>query len=116
LFAAWKYPTISIMPKRKALRFPVEEPVTASWSNGGTHEAVGQTRDLSTSGVFFYADFEPAQGSCIELVLTFPPEVTRAASVSVLCRGTVVRVEPGVEENTTGVAVEIQSYEVMADS
>jgi hypothetical protein len=104
------------MPKRKATRYPIEEPVTASWSNGGTHEAVGQTRDISTAGIFFYADFEPAQGSCIELVLTFPPEVTRGESVCVLCRGTVVRVEPIPEENRTGVAVEIQSYEVMADS
>jgi len=104
------------MPKRKATRFPVEEPVTASWSNGGTHEAVGQTRDISTSGIYFYADFEPAHGSSIELVLTFPPEVTRGESVCVLCRGTVVRVEPNPEEKKTGVAVEIQSYNVVADS
>jgi hypothetical protein len=104
------------MPKRKSPRFPVEEPVTASWSNGGTHEAVGQTRDVSTSGIYFYADFEPAQGSCIELVLTFPPEVTRGESVCVLCRGTVVRVEASPDESKTGVAVEIQSYDVVADS
>ncbi|MGE0407244.1 MAG: PilZ domain-containing protein [Candidatus Korobacteraceae bacterium] len=104
------------MLKRKAIRFPVEEPVTASWSNGGTHDSVGQTRDVSTSGVFFYADFEPAQGSTIELVLTFPPEVTGRESMCVLCRGTVVRVEPDAQESKTGVAVEIQSYEVLADS
>ncbi len=104
------------MPKRKAQRFPVEEPVTASWSNGGTHEAVGETRDVSSAGIYFYADFQPEQGSCIELVLTFPPEVTRGESVCVLCKGTVVRVEPDAQENKTGVAVEIQSYDVVADS
>jgi PilZ domain len=116
LFGPEECPTINAMPKRKAPRYPVEEPVTASWSNGGTHESVGQTRDVSTSGIFFYADFEPAQGSGIELVLTFPPEVTHGESVCVLCRGTVVRVEASLEEDKTGVAVEIQSYEVVADS
>jgi len=104
------------MPKRKALRYPIEESVSATWTNGGTHDSVGQTRDVSTSGVFFYADFEPTQGSCIELVLTFPPEVTRGESVCVLCKGKVVRIEPNAGENRTGVAVEIESYEVLAES
>jgi hypothetical protein len=104
------------MPKRKAQRYPLEEPVAATWSNGGTHDTVGQTRDVSASGVYFYADFEPTDGSCIELVLTFPPEVTRGSNLSVLCKGRVVRVEPNALEDRTGVAVEIESYEVLAES
>jgi len=103
------------MSKRKSPRMPVEELVSASWSNGGTHSAVGQTRDLSTSGVFFYADFEPVQGSTIELVLTFPPEITRGESKCVLCRGTVTRTEPNAQDKI-GIAVEIDSYEVLAES
>ncbi|HVZ60017.1 MAG TPA: PilZ domain-containing protein [Terriglobales bacterium] len=104
------------MAKRKALRVPVEEPVSATWTNGGSHNSVGQTRDVSTSGIFFYADFEPTQGSCIELVLKFPAEVTQREDVCVLCKGKVVRIEPDAAEQRTGVAVEIESYEVLAES
>ena len=104
------------MLKRKSIRIPVEEPVSASWSNGGTHTAAGQTKDVSTSGVFFYADFQPDQGSSIELVLTFPPQVTNGESMSVLCRGRVVRVETNAAEEKTGVAVEIESYERLGES
>ncbi len=105
------------MPQRKAPRFPIDEPVSATWTNGGAHTSVGQTRDVSTAGVFFYADFKPMEGSSIELVLTFPPELTNSeSSMSVLCKGKVVRVEPDAMEGKTGVSVQIESYEVLGES
>jgi len=101
------------MSTRKAQRYKVEEPVSAKWSNGGIHEVTGETRDVSSAGLFFYANFSPAEGSPVELVLTLPPEVTGSESKHVLCRGRVVRVED-VEDHKYGVAVEIDGYEVIS--
>ena len=103
------------MPERKAPRYPVEEPVVATWSNGGTHTAEGKTRDISTAGVFFHADFQPKEGALVELVLKLPTEITGGESVTVVCKGRVVRVEEG-DSGKTGVAVEIQSYQVLRDA
>ncbi len=103
------------MAIRKAQRYKVEEPISAKWSNGGVHQVTGETRDVSSAGLFFYANFSPAEGSPVELVLTLPPEVTGSDSKQVLCRGKVVRVESS-DESKYGVAVQIDSYQVIPDN
>jgi hypothetical protein len=108
------------MPTRKAQRFIIEEPVSARWTNGGLHEVSGQTRDVSTAGLFFYAEFAPDNGSQIEVMVTLPAKVTGSEARTVLCRGRVVRVEAVDEEAAAkakyGVAVEMFSYEVVGES
>jgi c-di-GMP-binding flagellar brake protein YcgR len=108
------------MPTRRATRFKVEEPVSARWTNGGIHEARGRTRDISTGGLFFYAEFAPDNGSQIEVVLKLPAEVTGSDAKTVLCRGRVVRVEIAEQEAASapkyGVAVEMNSCEVIGES
>jgi hypothetical protein len=71
-------------------------------------------------GLFFYSEFAPDNGSQIEVMLTLPAEVTGSDAKTVLCRGRVVRVET-VEEQASkqtkyGVAVEMDSYEVIGES
>lgn len=104
-----------LMATRKAQRYKVEEPVSAKWSNGGVHQVTGETRDVSSAGLFFYANFSPAEGSPVELVLTLPPEVTGSDPKQVLCRGRVVRVETS-DDSKYGVAVQIESYQVIPDN
>jgi hypothetical protein len=108
------------MLTRKAPRFKTEQPVSARWTNGGLHQVSGQARDVSTAGLFFYSGFAPDDGSPIEVILTLPAEVTGSDAKTVLCRGRVARVET-VEEQTSertkyGVAVEMDSYEVIGES
>jgi len=98
------------MPTRKALRYKTEEPVSARWTNGGIREV---------SGLFFYAAFAPDDGSQIEVVVKLPAEVTGSDAKTVLCRGRVVRVEAveeGAPETKYGVAVEMDSYELIYES
>jgi hypothetical protein len=69
------------------------------------------TRDISMTGVFFYADFSPDLGSSVQLMLTFPEEITRAEPLLAICQATVVRVERNTLAGKFGIAVEIRSYE-----
>ena len=108
------------MHDRKAPRFKTEEPVSARWTNGGVYEVTGTTRDVSSAGLFFYAEFAPADGSQIEVMFTVPAEVTGSEAKTVLCRGHVVRVEtlkePAASRTRYGVAVEMDSCEVIGAS
>ena len=108
------------MQPRKALRFKTEEPVSAKWTNGGVHEVSGQTRDVSSAGLFFYSEFAPENGSQIEIMLHLPAEVTGSQEKAVICKGRVVRVEAEPQEQGAtqryGVAVEMTSYEVLGES
>jgi PilZ domain-containing protein len=102
--------------RRKAERIPSAEPVSASWTNGGAHAISGITRDLSTSGAFFYCERAPELGSEIELLLTLPPKLAGGDTANVLCRGRVVRVEPSGDDLSVGVAVDFESVERIPSS
>jgi hypothetical protein len=82
--------------------------------HGRIRRVVGQTRDISTNGVFLYLDFQPVKGNWIELTLEFPARITGAQSAPVVCQGKIVRVEQQVLSNKFGVAVEIESCEDLA--
>ena len=101
--------------KDRAPRFPVEKSVAVVWSaQGHMHRFAGTTRDISQTGVFFYADFRPDEGSSLQLMLTLPAEVTQAESVPVTCRGRVVRVVPDSDGSRVGIAVAIEALYPMA--
>ena len=71
--------------------------------------ATGYTRDLSTSGIFLYADSEILVGSELEMVLMLPTQLTDGEKRWVCCQASVVRVEPGGEDGRFGVAASIRS-------
>ncbi len=102
--------------ERRAPRFATEELVRARWSNGGIHETAGVTRDISTIGVFFCSNAAPKLGKELELLLTFPAEVTGGEPRTLLCKGRVVRLEPAHDGETVGVAVEFHSFAKVAES
>jgi hypothetical protein len=69
----------------------------------------GRTRDLSSSGVFFYTDAPVTEHQEVELLMTFPSELTRS-SIQVACQARVLRVERDSVAANTGVAVAIQKF------
>lgn len=102
------------MAPQRAPRFRLEESIAAICRiNGCQRRIVGVTRDISTTGLFFYANVRPGEGSRLELILTLPVEITHAETVPVFCVGRVVRVEPNDVAGTVGVAVEIERYQTL---
>jgi hypothetical protein len=75
----------------------------------------GKTRDISSRGLYFVMDRDLEGGSQVDLVLTLPAEITRGREVLVHARGTVVRVEPRIEDGNTrmGVAAVIKRYDIV---
>ncbi len=112
-FVTWQHPrrggTLWVVASQRAPRFRLEESIAAICRiNGHQRRSVGVTRDISTTGLFFYANFRPDEGSRLELILTLPVEITNAESLPVFCVGRVVRVEPNDVAGRHGVAVEIE--------
>jgi PilZ domain len=95
-------------------RVRVEQSIAAVCRvDGHVRRSAAKTKDLSMSGVFFYADFSPDLRSSVQLMLTFPPEITYGEPISAICQGTVLRVERNTLAGKFGVAVEIRSYELV---
>ena len=100
--------------RRSRRRIPTSVPVSIK-AGPGTIAATGQTRDLSTSGIFLYTDSEIGKGSELEIVLVLPPELTRGEKGWVCCRASVVRVEKGAANGMFGVAASIQAIEMLPE-
>lgn len=77
--------------RRSSDRLKAQVPVTINQKEAG--KLTGQSRDLSTGGIFLYTDHAFEKGSELELVLVLPAELTGGEKQWVCCRGSVVRVE-----------------------
>ncbi|HEX3587515.1 MAG TPA: PilZ domain-containing protein [Candidatus Angelobacter sp.] len=99
--------------KRSTRRFSLELPISVKFVNNGRREPAGQTRDVSSRGVFMYLDTEISEGAPIEFVMTLPPEVTLAEPIRVRCTGRVLRVTRA--EQDQGVAVAIDNYDFVSE-
>ena len=75
----------------------------------------GQTRDISTRGVYFTMQQDLAPGTEVDFTLTLPAEITRGAEVFVRAHGRVVRVDKQHEEDpdSVGVAAIIERYDII---
>ncbi len=85
-------------------------PVSVTVSNGGRHEEVCVTRDVSSRGIFFYSDTPMRAGADIEYTLTLPREILLMEPVRIRYRGKVVRVEPDATLQY-GVAATVHRFE-----
>ncbi|HTT23895.1 MAG TPA: PilZ domain-containing protein [Candidatus Sulfotelmatobacter sp.] len=109
--------------RRVGQRFPYLLPVSLRQVSQAV-EAVGFTQDLSSRGVFFFADAPLTEGAEIELTLRMPSEITLGESMPVRCRGRILRVvRPSPSglgsvrtETKVGVAVRLEFYEYLPDS
>jgi|SRR5580704_17652141 hypothetical protein len=99
--------------RRSRQRIPASVPVTIKAPQGNLQLA-GQTRDLSTSGVFLYTNTHISEGSELEMVLILPPELTQGEKRWVCCRASVVRVEENRDGNF-GIAASIQNMDILPE-
>ncbi len=75
----------------------------------------GQTRDISTRGVYFLMDSDLEAGARLDLTLTLPAEITQGSAVLVKAQGRVIRTEKKSDNGVgrIGVAAAIERYEIV---
>lgn len=84
----------------------------------GDINRIGETRNLSSTGVYFVASGPsgPVElGSLLEFVITLPEDISLAGPVRLLCKGKVTRVEQQ-EESLYAVAATIERYEFLREN
>jgi hypothetical protein len=99
--------------RRSRQRIPVRLGVSIRSSK--SQPATAYTRDLSTGGIFLYADSEILVGSELEMVLMLPPQLTSGEKHWVCCQASVIRVEPGADGGGFGVAASIRSIATLPE-
>jgi len=99
--------------RRSAPRFAMRLPLIARFWNGAVHEEHTFTRDVSSSGAFFYVDLDVGGRRQLEVVLTLPPEGETPANIRVRYTGQVARLERS-PEGRCGVAAAFGSCEYLA--
>ncbi len=104
-----------VKEQRRSQRFQLTLPLTLIRSGRGDVSKVGETRNLSSTGVYFVVGDLMELGSLLEFIVTLPEEVSLAGPVRLLCKGKVVRVEQK-EEALVGVAATIERYEFMREN
>jgi hypothetical protein len=103
--------------RRMARRYDLSLPVNVRLPinrEPGTHN--GQTRDISTRGVYFMMQKDLAPGTEVDFTLTLPAEITRGTEVFVRAHGRVVRVDKQDDDaarETVGVAAVIERYDII---
>ena len=99
--------------KRSTRRFALELPISIKSADNVMTALQGQTRDVSSRGVFMYLNSEIGEGVGLEFVMTLPPEITLAEPIRVRCTGRVLRVQK--TERVQGIAVSIDRYDFVAE-
>jgi hypothetical protein len=97
--------------RRSGQRVPVRVPVKVR-HDGGEHH--GLTRDLSSSGIFLYAESGIKAGSKLELVIMLPPGLGFGSGGWTLCQASVVRVEQS-DGKGMGIAATLDRIEVLPE-
>jgi hypothetical protein len=100
------------LERRGAQRFEVHLPLAVHFE-GCT--VPGFTQDLSGRGIFFYAETYLPEGAVAELTFTMPGEITLGENMPVRCRGRVLRASAPQAGQRSGIALQFDSYEYLAD-
>ncbi|MBI3934491.1 MAG: PilZ domain-containing protein [Acidobacteria bacterium] len=103
--------------KRRAKRFPMRLPVAVKAELHKPEKLVVETRDVSSSGVYFEFGSPLEVGATLEFQLTLPEPITKGSPLRIRCIGKVVRVEkdPPGEKGHLGVAATIERYEFVRE-
>ncbi|MGH9684623.1 MAG: PilZ domain-containing protein [Candidatus Acidiferrales bacterium] len=102
--------------RRMARRYDLSLPVNVRLPiNREPGTQSGQTRDISTRGVYFTMQKELLPGSELDFTLTLPTEITRGTEVFVRAHGRVIRVDKQRDDDheTIGVAAVIERYDII---
>lgn len=101
--------------RRTARRYELSLPMVIRGGQQEVDPHSGQTRDISTRGVYFLIDENVAEGSELDFTLTLPAEITQGMEVFVRAHGRVVRVERKTDDGAPrmGVAAVIEKYDII---
>ncbi len=100
--------------RRKSQRFFIRLALTVRWINENVvGEVLTETCDVSARGLCFRLPQELKSGSSVEILMTVPPELTRAAPVHVRCQGHVLRISASSE---TGTIVAVETFRFIRDT
>lgn len=102
--------------RRLARRYDLALPVVVHLTVNKEAPHSGQTRDISTRGVYFTLQKELSPGTELDFTLTLPAEITQGTEVFVRAHGRVVRVDREKELETAanvGVAAVIERYDII---
>lgn len=102
--------------RRMARRYDLSLPVSVRMPiNREPRSHSGQTRDISTRGVYFMLQDDLSPGTELDFTLTLPAEITRGTEVFVRAHGRVVRVDKHSDDNhqSVGVAAVIERYDII---
>ncbi|HXA77773.1 MAG TPA: PilZ domain-containing protein [Candidatus Acidoferrales bacterium] len=102
--------------RRLARRYDLSLPVNIRMPiNREPRSHSGQTRDISTRGVYFTMQDDLTPGSEVDFTLTLPAEITRGSEVFVRAHGRVIRVDKRADDDheTIGVAAVIERYDIV---
>ena len=99
-----------ITERRASRRFEVQLSLLVRWTSGSVvGEAVTESRDVSTRGVYFLSSKDIKHGSPVEIVMTLPHEMTLVGPVKVRCLGRIQRTEPQPNRRI-GVAAALERF------
>jgi PilZ domain len=101
--------------RRNARRYDLSLPVMVRIPAEVTDLQEGETRDISTRGLYFVVEQDVQAGSELDITLTLPSEMTHGSEVFVKAAGKVVRVEPrtAARNMRLGVAAVIERYDIV---
>jgi hypothetical protein len=99
--------------RRTMRRFDMRLPASVRVAGNGLNGLLTETQNVSARGVFFYLDRPLAEGTRIEVTMTFPPHVTLTDPVRVRFTARVVRIENLQSLTGVGVAAMIEEYEFL---
>jgi hypothetical protein len=107
-------PPYFVKEQRRSQRFQLALPLTLLQGSRTEVNKVGETRNLSSTGVYFVVGEAVELGSHLEFVVTLPDEISLTGPVRLLCKGKVTRVEQ--QEDLVGVAATIERYEFVREN
>jgi len=99
--------------RRAMRRLDMRLPATVRAVGTEYGDLLTETQNVSARGVFFYLDRPVAEGSCVEVTLTFPPHITLTDSVRVRFVARVIRVDAPLPASRVGIAAFIEEYEFL---
>jgi hypothetical protein len=81
--------------------------------NASSRSTLAETRDISSGGMFLYADASFDVGSEIQIVLMLPRELGLVTDRMVCCHATVLRIEAPTPDGKHGIAASIDRFALM---
>ena len=102
--------------RRTARRYDLSLPIIIRVpTNRTVNSQGGQTRDISTRGLYFVIGQDIGPGAELDITLTLPAEITHGTEVFVHALGKVVRVEQRTDDGLSrmGIAAVIERYDII---